>query len=127
MGLLRDEGWAISRPGKGTFVSTRSDLGHAYETITTDLERLIRQGHLTPGAQLPPRPLRRRPVYPNLAPGRARPAPRNGLETTRPRDAPAPPADRTSQRRAFARVQVRVHSSACVNAGTGAGDGEGRC
>ncbi|EST23520.1 hypothetical protein N566_25700 [Streptomycetaceae bacterium MP113-05] len=55
MGLLRDEGWAVSRPGKGTFVSTRSDFGHAYETITTDLERLIRQGHLTPGAKLPPR------------------------------------------------------------------------
>jgi DNA-binding GntR family transcriptional regulator len=55
MGLLRDEGWAVSRPGKGTFVSTRSDFGHAYETITTDLERLIRQGHLTPGTKLPPR------------------------------------------------------------------------
>lgn len=55
MGLLRDEGWAVSRPGKGTFVSTRSDFSHAYETITTDLERLIRHGHLTPGARLPAR------------------------------------------------------------------------
>lgn len=55
MALLRDEGWAVSRPGKGTFVSTRSDFGHAYETITTDLERLIRQGHLAPGAKLPSR------------------------------------------------------------------------
>lgn len=55
MAQLRDEGWAVSRPGKGTFVSTRSDFGHAYETITTDLERLIRQGHLTPGTKLPSR------------------------------------------------------------------------
>ncbi|MFF4830287.1 GntR family transcriptional regulator [Streptomyces sp. NPDC001315] len=55
MGLLRDEGWAVSRPGKGTFVSSRSDFGHAYETITTDLERLVRQGHLTPGAKIPSR------------------------------------------------------------------------
>jgi DNA-binding GntR family transcriptional regulator len=55
MGLLREGGWAVSRPGKGAFVSQRADFDHAFETVTTDLERLIRAGDLTPGAKLPSR------------------------------------------------------------------------
>ncbi|MEU4116514.1 GntR family transcriptional regulator [Kitasatospora sp. NPDC028055] len=55
MTVLRDGGWAVSKPGKGTFVSQTVDLERAYQTISADLERQIRTGDLTPGTKLPSR------------------------------------------------------------------------
>ncbi|MEW1640150.1 GntR family transcriptional regulator [Streptomyces sp. NPDC093801] len=53
MALLREQGWAVSKPGKGTFVSQTVDLERAYQTISADLERQIRAGDLAPGTKLP--------------------------------------------------------------------------
>ncbi|MFJ4844892.1 MULTISPECIES: GntR family transcriptional regulator [unclassified Streptomyces] len=55
MSLLREEGWAVSRPGKGAFVSQKKDTEDAFRTVATALEQQIRTGTLTPGSLLPSR------------------------------------------------------------------------
>ncbi|WP_329138620.1 GntR family transcriptional regulator [Streptomyces sp. NBC_01476] len=55
MSLLREEGWAVSRPGKGAFVSQKKDTEDAFRTVATALEQQIRTGTLAPGGLLPSR------------------------------------------------------------------------
>lgn len=55
MSLLREEGWAVSRPGKGAFVSQKKDTEDAFRTVATALEQQIRTGTLAPGSLLPSR------------------------------------------------------------------------
>jgi DNA-binding FadR family transcriptional regulator len=55
MSLLREGDWAVSRPGKGAFVSQKRDTEDAFRTVATGLEQQIRTGQLAPGSLLPSR------------------------------------------------------------------------
>ena len=52
MSLLRQDGWAVSRPGKGAFVSQKQDAEDAFERVAAELEQQIRAGILAPGSKL---------------------------------------------------------------------------
>jgi DNA-binding transcriptional MocR family regulator len=54
MSLLRQDGWAVSRPGKGAFVSQKQDAEDAFERVAEELRQHIRAGAFAPGSKLPP-------------------------------------------------------------------------